>query len=266
MNALSPARKPPPPSERGGALQRRGKYCAPPAPLAPTPLPWVRLPAAPARGARPGSPLLSCSAFTLLELLVVIAIVALLSAILVPVSLRAVEDARVARAMTELRSVEAALEAYRADHKQYPPCSISCQSSDADEELQLPRELADGGYLPPSPTRASTLLPDPFHPGSTYKYIASLPYWLNGQHMPAPYPVWVPSDFPLCRETSGKYMTGHDCPLDWAIWSIGPRHDALPSTTRDRLPLDSRGWRTRPGHPGIIARIKPRDGSSFSVP
>ncbi len=243
----------------------------------PQPAPWWGEPSGRAVGppfsGSPGglappfpSPLLSRSAFTLLELLVVIAIVALLAAILVPVSLRAVEDARVARAMTELRSVEAALEAYRADHKQYPPCSISCQSSDAEEELQLPRELADGGYLPPSPTRASTLLPDPFHPGSTYKYIASLPYWLNGQHMPAPYPVWVPSDFPLCRETSGKYMTGRDCPLDWAIWSIGPRHDVLPSTTRARLPLDSRGWRTRPGRPGIIARIKPRDGSSFSVP
>ena len=214
----------------------------------------------------PASPALFRSAFTLLELLVVIAIVALLAAILLPVSLRAVEDARVARAMTELRSVEAALEAYRADHKTYPPCSISCQSSDAEEELQLPRELADGGYLPPSPGSSSSLLQDPFHPGSTYKYIASLPYWLNGQHMPAPYPVWVPSDFPLCHSTSGKFLTGTDCPIDWAVGSIGPRYTSLSPGTGNRLPLDSRGWRTRPGRPGIIARIKPRDGASFSVP
>lgn len=206
------------------------------------------------------------SAFTLLELLVVIAIVALLAAILLPVSLRAVEDARVARAMTELRSVEAALEAYRADHKQYPPCTVSCDTSDAEEELQLPRELADGGYLPPSPGSSSSLLQDPFHPGSTYKYIASLPYWLNGQHMPAPYPVWVPSDFPLCHSTSGKFLTGTDCPIDWAVWSIGPRYTSLSPGTVNRLPLDSRGWRIRPGRPGIIARIKPRDGASFSVP
>ena len=84
--------------------------------------------------------------------------------------------------------------------------------------------------------------------------------------MPSPYPVWTPSDFPRCRETSGKFLTGADCPLDWAIWSIGPRYASLPSATLHRLPLDSRGWRTRPGRPGIIARIKPRDGASFSVP
>ena len=204
--------------------------------------------------------------FTLIELMVVIAIVLLLAGILLPVSLRAVEDARVARAMTELRSVEAALEAYRADHKTYPPCTVSCDTSDAEEELQLPRELADGGYLPPSPGSSSSLLQDPFHPGSTYKYIASLPYWLNGQRMPAPYPVWIPSDFPHCRETSGKFLSGSDCPLDWAIWSTGPRYSSHSPSTIHRLPLDSTGWRTRPGHPGIIARIKPRDGSSFSVP
>ncbi len=217
-------------------------------------------------GLAPPSSAPSRSAFTLLELLVVIAIVALLAAILLPVSMRAVEDARAARAMTELRSVEAALEAYRADHKQYPPCSISCQSSDAEEELQLPRELADGGYLPPSPGRASSLLQDPFHPGSTYKYVASLPYWLNGQHMPDDYPVWIPDDFPLCRASSGSWKSGTDCPLDWAVWSIGPRYSTIPFSTADRLPLDSAGWRTRSGRPGIIARIKPRDGASFSVP
>ena len=260
MTSTSPVRQPPPPSERGAALQRRGEYCAPPLSPTSTPLPEVRRPAAPAHGPSREH------AFTLLELLVVISILLLLSAILLPVSLRAVEDARAARAMTELRSVEAALEAYRADHKTYPPCSASCDTSDAEEELQLPRELADGGYLPPSPTHASSLLQDPFHPGSTYKYIASLPYWLNGQHMPSPYPVWTPSDFPRCRETSGKFLTGADCPLDWAIWSIGPRYASLPSATLHRLPLDSRGWRTRPGRPGIIARIKPRDGPSFSIP
>ena len=191
----------------------------------------------------------------------------LLALILVPVSLRAIEDARAARAMTELRSVEAALEAYRADHGTYPPCTLSCATADAEEELQLPRELADGSYLPPAPgSRASTLLQDPFHPGSTYKYVASAPYWLNGQHMSDDYPVWIPDDFPLCRESSGTWKIGADCPLDWAVWSIGPRYADLPPATVHRLPLDSAGWRTRPGFPGIIARIKPRDGASFSVP
>ena len=256
MESPSPLRKLLPPSERGVALQRRGEYGAPPSPPFPTSF------------FSPSSP---PSAFTLLELLVVIATVLLLAAILLPVSLRAVEDARAARAMAELRSVEAALEAYRADHKKYPPCTASCDTADAEAELQLPRELSEGGYLPPplstSGTRGtSTLLQDPFHPGSTYKYIASVPYWLNGQHMPSPYPVWTPSDFPICRETSGKFLTGSACPLDWAIWSIGPRYTSLPPATLHRLPLASAGWRTRPGRPGIIARIKPRDGASFSVP
>jgi len=79
----------------------------------------------PSRG-RPG--------FTLMELLVVIAVIALLVAILVPVSLRALEAARRTRCAGNLRQIAQALHVYLGDHRgtfpdlewnrQYEQCEI----------------------------------------------------------------------------------------------------------------------------------------------
>jgi type II secretory pathway pseudopilin PulG len=111
----------------------------------------------------------------------------------------------VGRVVADLRTVEVALEAYRTDHGHYPPVTVSCMAIDAGEVLQLPQELADGGYLPKDPrTATSTLLEDPFHPGSTYKYAAPENYWMNGSKQNDRYPVWVPSDFPSGQASAGQ--------------------------------------------------------------
>jgi general secretion pathway protein G len=203
--------------------------------------------------------------FTLVELVVVVAVLGLLTALAAPPLAASVERARVGRALVDLHSVEIALEAYRTDHGHYPPVTISCMAADAEQVLQLPMELADGGYLPKdSRSATSTLLEDPFHPGHTYKYAAPERYWLNGSMMDERYPVWVPDDFPSCQSAGGKADDSPNSPLAWAVWSQGPRPQ--PSKALGyKAPTASLTWYARTGDHGVVGRYKQRDGASWST-
>lgn len=200
----------------------------------------------------------------MIELLVTVAVLGLLAALAGPPVLASIERGRVGRVLSDLRSVEVALEAYRTDQGRYPPVTVSCMEMDANEVLQLPQELADGGYLPKNTrTATSTLLEDPFHPGRTYKYVAPESYWLNGSKMSERYPVWVPSDFPSCHATGGKADDSPNSPLAWAVWSPGPRPNQI-NVPGYQLPLAARGWYVKPGDSGIIVRYKERNGATWS--
>ncbi len=59
---------------------------------------------------------MSKNSFTLIELIVVIAIVAILAAIVAPNAFRAVEKAKVARLISDLKTLKAAVEVYYADN------------------------------------------------------------------------------------------------------------------------------------------------------
>ena len=205
--------------------------------------------------------------FTLVELLATLAVAALLAALAIPAMGRVLVRARVAKAMAELQGVEAALEAYAADHKgHYPPVTASCQSGDAAEDLQLPPELAEGEYLPRRAGAAmSTILEDPFRKGATYRYVASETYRQNGQLMPIPYTVWVPEDFPACRADGGSGVRGTECPLAWAIWSAGPPGVDGEAVEDYRLPLQAALWHSGGRTAGIVGRIRPKGGASFST-
>jgi general secretion pathway protein G len=203
--------------------------------------------------------------FSLIELLMVVAVLALLAALAAPPALSSIERGRVARVVSDLQTVEIALETYRTDHGGYPPVTVSCMAIDAEQVLQLPQELADGGYLPKNPrTATSTLLEDPFHPGNTYKYAAPEPYWMNGSKQDDRYPVWVPSDFPSCQSTAGKADVSPNGPLAWAVWSQGPRPQKTKALS-NKAPAAAFTWYRRTGDHGVIGRYKARDGATWST-
>jgi prepilin-type N-terminal cleavage/methylation domain-containing protein len=205
------------------------------------------------------------AAFSLIELLVAVAVLALLAALAAPPLLRTIERGRVARVLVDLQTVEVALEAYRADHGHYPPVAVSCVAADKTRVLQLPQELADGGYLPKSErTGTSTILEDPFHPGDTYKYAAPENYWMNGSKQDDRYPVWVPSDFPSCQAPGGKADDSPNSPLAWAVWSLGPRADPTKALNY-QAPLAAATWYRKSGDDGVIARYKERNGATWST-
>ena len=60
-------------------------------------------------------------AFTLIELVVVIAIIAILAAIIAPNAFRAIEKAKVARAISETRTIKVAALDYYSDTGNWPP-------------------------------------------------------------------------------------------------------------------------------------------------
>lgn len=203
--------------------------------------------------------------FSLLELVVTLAVLALLAALAAPPVLRSLEQGRAARVAADLQTVEVALEAYRTDHRRYPPVVVSCMAGDRQEVLQLPQELADGGYLPKNERAAtSALLEDPFHPGSTYKYAAPENYWMNGSQMDDRYPVWVPGDFPSCQAAGGRLDDSPRSPLAWAVWSPGPRPAAAKALSY-KAPLAAATWYRTTGDHGVIARYKQRDGATWST-
>jgi len=203
--------------------------------------------------------------FSLIELLVVIAVLTLLALLAVPPALSSIERARVVRVMSDLRTVEVALEAYRTDEGHYPMVSVSCMAADAEQVLQLPKELAAGGYLPNQDSSAtSSLLLDPFSPGNTYKYAAPEPYWLNGSKQNRRYAVWVPDDFPSCQSTGGRADDSEQSPLAWAVWSQGPRPDRAKGLN-NKAPTAVFTWYEKIGSHGVIGRYKERDGATWST-
>ena len=62
--------------------------------------------------------------FTLIELLIVVAIIAILAAIAVPNFLEAQTRAKVSRVLSDMRTVNTALETYKIDNNKYPPHGI----------------------------------------------------------------------------------------------------------------------------------------------
>ena len=203
--------------------------------------------------------------FSLIELVVALAVLALLTALAAPPLLDSIERGRVARVTLDLQTAEVALEAYRTDHGCYPPVVVSCMAADQGEVLQLPQELADGGYLPKNTrTKTSTLLEDPFHPGSTYKYAAPENYWMNGSKQNDRYPVWVPGDFPSCLAETGKADDSPNSPLAWVVWSPGPRPDKKKALS-NKAPTAAFTWYRKIGDNGVIGRYKQKDGPSWAT-
>ena len=137
-------------------------------------------------------------AFTLIELLVVVAIIALLLAILLPVTGRARLQAKLLAVHAELRDIGLALETYGLDHEgACPPTRVDCMLGE--HFYQLPPELADGGYLPAASAESflAAGVVDRFNRGHTYKYRSVGPLIYNRTTVvEAGACLWVPDGFP----------------------------------------------------------------------
>lgn len=236
-----------------------------------------------ARGRRP--------AFTLIELLVVVAIIALLLSLLLPALGRARRQAQIVRVHADLRQICTALDAYALGNREkLPPTRIGCSLN---AECQLPSELATEGYLSPPPCTErvpQAFFPDLFNPRHTYKYRAPGPVWYNGTFYDFPNNharprswIWVPTDFPYCREPEmtpehNRYGGFPDedppCPARYAVWSVGPdpesakfpRDDWTGQVVEHQLPLPRTFWLTSSRDTGLITHYSDRQGHVYASP
>ncbi|MEW8270544.1 MAG: type II secretion system protein GspG [gamma proteobacterium symbiont of Stewartia floridana] len=102
--------------------------------------------------------------FTLIEVMVVVVILSILAAIVVPKIMDRPEQARVTKAKSDIRALEAALNLYRLDNMIYPTTeqgleALVSKPTDSPE----PRNWKEGGYLDRLPS-------DPW--GNGYLYLS----------------------------------------------------------------------------------------------
>lgn len=103
------------------------------------------------------------SAFTLIEIMVVVVILSILGALIIPNVISKPEEARVAKAKSDIRAIGTALEFYRLDNSTYPStdqglAALVTQPSGYPEAKNWNPE----GYLPKLPV-------DPW--GEPYNYV-----------------------------------------------------------------------------------------------
>lgn len=102
--------------------------------------------------------------FSLIELMIVVVILGLMATLLVPRIMDRPEEARVAKARMDMRTIDSALRLYRLDNGVYPNTEqgLSALVREPDRPPQ-PRNYRAGGYL-----ESSSLPRDPW--GNAYRY------------------------------------------------------------------------------------------------
>jgi len=102
--------------------------------------------------------------FTLIEILVVVVILGILAAVIVPKIMDKPEQARVAKAKTDIRALETALDLYRLDNFAYPTTEQGLEALVTKPVgAPEPKNWKSGGYV-------KQLNKDPW--GNPYKYLS----------------------------------------------------------------------------------------------
>ena len=99
--------------------------------------------------------------FTLLEIIVVVAIIAILAAYIAPKVAGRVDDARIAKAKSDIRVLESSLELYKLDNFVYPSTDQGLDALVNKPSGPELRNWRDGGYI-------KKLTKDPW--GNDYRY------------------------------------------------------------------------------------------------
>jgi type II secretion system protein G len=111
------------------------------------------------------------SGFTLIELLIVVAIIGILAAIAVPNFLNAQIRAKISRAVSDMKTLETALEMYRLDSNDYPPANQAIVPGSGDNyhpnEIRFYRMTTPIAYI-------SSVPKDPF---ATYANPSDFAQW-----------------------------------------------------------------------------------------
>src|SRR6516164_1476167 len=90
---------------------------------------------------------LRAGGFTLIEIMVVVIIIGLLAAVIVPAIMGRVDDARVAKAKSDIQSLETALTMFRLDNSKYPTTEQGLQSLVTQPNDPTIRHWRSGGYI-----------------------------------------------------------------------------------------------------------------------
>jgi general secretion pathway protein G len=86
--------------------------------------------------------------FTLIEVMVVVVILGILAALVVPKIMSRPDDARLAKARQDIRTVEAALNLYKLDNYVYPTTDQGLEALVTKPTIPPePRQWKQGGYL-----------------------------------------------------------------------------------------------------------------------
>ena len=104
----------------------------------------------------------STQGFTLLEIIVVVAIIAILAAYIAPKVTGRVDDARIAKAKSDIRVLESSLELYKLDNFVYPSSDQGLEALVNKPSGSNTRNWRDGGYI-------KKLAKDPW--GNEYRYV-----------------------------------------------------------------------------------------------
>jgi general secretion pathway protein G len=94
----------------------------------------------------------SAAGFTLIEIMVVVVILALLAGIIVPKIMSRPEEARRAKAMIQIKEIEAALNLFKIDNGFYPSTEQGLAAlTTAPTTGEIPKHFKEGGYLKKAP-------------------------------------------------------------------------------------------------------------------